>query len=86
MRDVKPIQGSRRVSLMAPAPKPVAVQRRRDEAAVLAESLGPLCEDDVLDTGDELSYLREGMARETLRKLRRGHWAVQDGVDLHGMT
>jgi DNA-nicking Smr family endonuclease len=26
------------------------------------------------------------MARETLRQLRRGHWAIQDGVDLHGLT
>jgi DNA-nicking Smr family endonuclease len=40
----------------------------------------------VLETGEELSYLREGMARETLRKLRRGHWSIQDGIDLHGLT
>ena len=47
---------------------------------------GPLSADEALETGEELSYLREGMARETLRKLRRGHWAIQDGVDLHGLT
>jgi DNA-nicking Smr family endonuclease len=46
----------------------------------------PLEIDDMLETGEELSYLRDGMARETLRKLRRGHWSVQDGIDLHGMT
>jgi len=58
-----------------------------DEIAALAESLsGPLSADDALDTGEELSYLREGMARETLRKLRRGHWVIQDGVDLHGLN
>ncbi|MFY9317784.1 MAG: Smr/MutS family protein, partial [Burkholderiales bacterium] len=62
-------------------------QRQRDEAAALAESLnGPPLDDDVLETGESLSYLRAGMARETLRKLRRGHWTIQDGVDLHGMT
>src|SRR5262249_7011053 len=42
--------------------------------------------DDVLDTGEALEYLREGISRDTLRKLRRGHWSIQDGVDLHGMT
>ena len=84
---VKPLKRARRVALRTPAPTPVPHQRKRDEAAALAESLrGPLSADDALDTGEELSYLREGMARETLRKLRRGHWAIQDGVDLHGLT
>lgn len=31
-------------------------------------------------------FLRPGMDRMTLRKLRRGHWPVQDGIDLHGNT
>ena len=61
--------------------------RSRDEAAALAESLaGPFSLDDALESGEALSYLREGMARETLRKLRRGHWAIQDGIDLHGLN
>ena len=85
--DVKPLKRHKRVAHKAPAPAPVPHQRRRDEAAALAESLsGPLSADDALETGEELSYLRDGMARETLRKLRRGHWSVQDGIDLHGMT
>ncbi|HEY8069231.1 MAG TPA: Smr/MutS family protein [Burkholderiales bacterium] len=84
---VKPLKRARRVALKAPAPAPVPHQRKRDEAAALAESIsGPLSADDALDTGEELSYLRDGMARATLRKLRRGHWAIQDGVDLHGLT
>jgi DNA-nicking Smr family endonuclease len=84
---VKPLKRHKRVALKPPAPPPVPHQRRRDEIAALAESLeGPLSVDDALETGEELSYLRDGMARETLRKLRRGHWSVQDGIDLHGMT
>lgn len=31
-------------------------------------------------------FLRPGMDRMTLRKLRRGHWPVQDSIDLHGNT
>jgi DNA-nicking Smr family endonuclease len=29
-------------------------------------------------------YLRNGLSRMTLRKLRRGVWPVQDSLDLHG--
>jgi DNA-nicking Smr family endonuclease len=85
--DVKPLKRTKRAVLKGQAPAPIPHQRRRDEAAALAESLsGPLTADEALETGEALSYLREGMARETLRKLRRGHWAIQDGVDLHGLT
>jgi len=84
---VKPLKHPKRVALKRPAPAPIPHQRKRDESAALAESLsGPLSADEALETGEVLSYLREGMARETLRKLRRGHWAIQDGVDLHGLT
>jgi DNA-nicking Smr family endonuclease len=31
-------------------------------------------------------FLRPGLNRMTLRKLRRGHWPVQDSIDLHGNT
>lgn len=31
-------------------------------------------------------FLRNGLSRMTLRKLRRGHWPVQDSLDLHGNT
>jgi len=82
---VKPLKRAKRVALTSPAPEPVPHQRRRDEIAALAESLaGPLSVDDALGTGEELVYLREGLVRETLRKLRRGHWVIQDGLDLHG--
>jgi DNA-nicking Smr family endonuclease len=85
--DVKPLRHRKRVAPERTAAAPVPRQRQRDEAAALAESLaGPLSVDDALESGEELSYLREGLARETLRRLRRGHWAIQDAVDLHGLT
>jgi len=84
--DVKPLRRPQRV-VHRQAAAPVARQRRRDEVAALAESLaGPLSIDDALETGEELSYLRDGLARQVLRKLRRGHWVIQDALDLHGMT
>jgi DNA-nicking Smr family endonuclease len=65
----------------------VARQRQRDEHAALAESLhGPLSVDDALESGEELVFLRDGLSRQLLRKLRRGHWVVEDSLDLHGMN
>ncbi|HLX79571.1 MAG TPA: Smr/MutS family protein [Burkholderiales bacterium] len=87
MAGVKPLKRAKRAVLRAPAPAPVPHQRQRDETAALAESLdSSFSVEDALETGEQLSYLREGMARETLRKLRRGHWAIQDGIDLHGLS
>jgi DNA-nicking Smr family endonuclease len=84
---VKPLARSRRQPLHRPAPPPVPVQTRRDERAALAESIaGPLSVEDALDSGIELTYLRDGMSRQVLRRLRRGHWVVQDGIDLHGLN
>ena len=83
--DVKPLKQPKRIAPRAPAPAPVPHQRRRDEKAALAESLqGPLSVDDALESGEELVYLRAGMGRQVLRKLRRGHWVIQAELDLHG--
>ncbi|HEY2338520.1 MAG TPA: Smr/MutS family protein [Burkholderiales bacterium] len=77
----------RRRPLARPRPTPIPRQTRRDERAALAESLaGDLSVDDALDSGDELAYVREGYGRDLLRKLRRGHWVIQDALDLHGMN
>ena len=84
--DVRPLKRPKRVALKHPAPEPVPHQRLRDEAAALAESLdGPLSVDDALDIGEE-PYLRSGVSRQVVRKLRRGDWSIQDGIDLHGLT
>jgi len=66
---------------------PVAIQSLLDEHAALAESrTGLLDPDTALETGEEASYLRVGLPRQFLRKLRRGHWVAQGHLDLHGMT
>jgi DNA-nicking Smr family endonuclease len=80
--DVKPLPKGKRIEPTRPRPAPQPRQTRLDEKAVLAESLGPISPDDAPDTGDELSF----GARDVLRKLRRGHWKVQDELDLHGLN
>jgi DNA-nicking Smr family endonuclease len=84
---VEPLAKPRRLPLPRARPAPVARQRQRDERAALAESLhGSLSVDDALETGEELAFLRDGLSRQLLRKLRRGHWVVEDSLDLHGMN
>ena len=85
--DAIPLAKPRRAPSRKPAPPPVPVQRQIDERAALEESLAaPLSIEDALGSGEELTYLREGLSRQVLRRLRRGHWVVQDHLDLHGMN
>lgn len=89
MADVRPIapRARRRIALRRAPPPPDARQRQRDERAVLEESIsGPVSLDHLLDSGEELSFLRHGLSRDVLRKLRRGHWVIQSDLDLHGMN
>ena len=86
-RDVEPLPKPRRVKLSRAPAAPVPEQTRRDERAALEESLsGARSIDDAIESGDELVFLREGLSPQLLRKLRRGHWVVQENLDLHGMN
>jgi DNA-nicking Smr family endonuclease len=77
----------------APAPEPqrtrppaVARQRQRDEAAALAESISDAFDaESLLETDDALSFRRDGIGLDVVRKLRRGVWVLQDEIDLHGL-
>jgi len=85
--DVRPLKPLRRAAPARTPARPVPVQSLRDERAALFESVeGPLTPDEALETGEELVYLRDGLARMVLRRLRRGHWVVQAHLDLHGMN
>ena len=75
-----------RAELKPKKPRPLPVQTLRDEAAVMQESISD--EFDVstlLDTDDLLSYRRSGIGTDVTRKLRRGDWAIQGQIDLHGL-
>jgi DNA-nicking Smr family endonuclease len=70
-----------------PPPPAIPRQRVQDEAAALGESLhGPLLSDLFLEGGDEAAWRRNGISLGQLRDLRRGRWAVQAALDLHGHT
>ena len=83
---VKPLAPQARVPLKTRAPAPEPLQLQLDQQAVLRESLSDEIDiGSLIDTDDQLSYLREGMGRDVIRKLRQGGWALQGEIDLHGL-
>jgi DNA-nicking Smr family endonuclease len=69
-----------------PRPPARARQRERDEAAALVESISDAFDTEtLLDTDDALSFRRRGIGIDVVRKLRRGVWALQAELDLHGL-
>jgi DNA-nicking Smr family endonuclease len=86
LKDVAPMPDPGKATLRRQRPRPVPVQRLRDNEQVLQESLSDHIPLEVgLETGDELVFLRDGLSNMVLRKLRRGHWVTQDQLDLHGL-
>jgi len=79
----------RKHATTAPArerPAAIARQRQRDEAAALVESISDAFDvESLLETDDALSFRRRGIGIDVVRKLRRGVWALQDEIDLHGL-
>ena len=68
-------------------PPPIPVHSLLDHHEAIAESIsGPIPWEESMETGEELVYVKDNVPRETLRKLRRGHWVVQASTDLHGLN
>ena len=87
---VKPLPPKHRPGHRASMPlvqaAPIAVQHQLDELAVMREALSDEFDvETLLDTDDALSYRRPGIGTDVTRKLRKGGWAIQGQVDLHGL-
>lgn len=58
-----------------------------ETAAVLRESLSDLFDvEGLLDDDPSMSYSRDGVGPDVVKKLRKRHWPIQDELDLHGLT
>ncbi len=69
-----------------PRPPARAKFRERDEQDVLVEMLSDGFDPGDLETGEELWFARRGLQHRTLKRLRRGQFALQAECDLHGLT
>lgn len=83
---VVPLRKAPAPALERARPPAIARQRQRDEAAALAESISDAFDaESLLETDDALSFRRDGIGLDVVRKLRRGVWVLQDEIDLHGL-
>ena len=71
----------RKITLGAPM-QPLSHPRRASTGILL----GTISPGGHIEDKDEPTYLRTGIRPDTLKKLRRGHWVIQDTLDLHGAT
>ena len=86
LKGVAPLRDPGKASLQRPPPAPIPVQTLREDEQVLQDSLSDRMPVEIgLETGDELVFLRNGLSNQILKKLRRGYWATQDHLDLHGL-
>lgn len=87
MDDVEPISPHGRVIHPSPRLPPLPLSLFRDEREVILESMqDPAHWDEDAENGEDASFVRPGLSRQTLRRLRRGEWHIQAELDLHGMT
>jgi DNA-nicking Smr family endonuclease len=85
--EVQPLKDRGRAEIVRPRPAPLPHQRTLDEEAALREALSDEVDvDTLLETDDTLSFRRADIGPDVLRRLRRGQWAVQGEIDLHGLT
>jgi len=84
MRDVKPLTQRPRPAATKRKPPARARFTAEDRARVLVESLQGF-DGDITDTGDEISFRRDGVQDGVMRKLKRGEYRVEEVCDLHGL-
>lgn len=83
---VRPLARVADAAPLPPKPAPEPRQHALDEREALRQSqFEPFAFAD-LAAGDALEYLKDGHAPRLLRRLKSGHYSVQDELDLHRMT
>lgn len=83
---VLPIATGERATVIRTPPEPVPRQRDADERAALQASFSDTIDiESLLLTDDGLSFRRHGVSTDIVARLRRGQWAVQSHLDLHGL-
>ncbi len=69
-----------------PKPRAAATMRQADERAALAESQRADRARDATITGDVVAYRCAQISPQTLRRLKRAEFAIEDEIDLHALS
>lgn len=72
--------------LLTPKPSPVPNQTIISEQNSLNQMANNPFDIPDIEIGDELYFRRSGVQQQIMRKLRRGQFAIESELDLHGMT
>jgi DNA-nicking Smr family endonuclease len=64
----------------------VPEQKRLDEQAVIDSLAAGEWDEGEIETGEELLFARPGVQHSVMRRLRRGEYAIEAQLDLHGQT
>jgi DNA-nicking Smr family endonuclease len=81
-RGVRRLRPANQAGLEKPRPKPKAKQTRAARAAILEQTLdGP----PAIDGGGDIAFRRDSVPARTFTRLRRGEFAIEAEIDLHGM-
>jgi DNA-nicking Smr family endonuclease len=83
--DVRPLTPRARATTPNARPRPRARFSRAEREEVLRESLVAPVDPAALQTGEHLAFRRPAVREEVLRKLKRGQFAVEAEIDLHGL-
>jgi DNA-nicking Smr family endonuclease len=84
---VKSLRHTGRAEVARNRPEPHPHQRERDEREAMREALSDEVDiESLLLTDDGLSFRRVGVGPDVPVRLRRGQWALQGELDLHGLT
>lgn len=81
---VQPLKQDR-VTPPAKRPDPIPHQSLRDAREVIENLLSGDHDYAEIETGEELLFVRPGLRSSVVRKLRRGQYAIQAELDLHGL-
>lgn len=85
MRDVAPLPAADKIVHNSSKIPPVPRKKSHQEQAATVDTLSDHIAMEMA-ASDAWSYARPGMSLQTLRRLRRGYWGIQDNLDLHGFT
>lgn len=80
LEGVMPLPPSSRLPVAPPSSR-APLRSKTIPSPAIADTLSDHGAEDKLLT----EFLRSGISRMTLRKLRRGQWPIQDSLDLHGL-
>ena len=82
----KPSHQAQRPLIKSPPPSPRPFHREKDEAAVMTDALSDEMDvESLLETDEELSFRRSDIGPDVVKRLRKGVWAIEAQLDLHGL-